>query len=132
MTPNAHIRWEESNIPPSYLFSNGECCLAALSSEGRSIAVAANRGLCILDLSRRAWSEMKDNRLAPGHSPQWKLFSNVNDEQCFRVEHFVWWERNGRKGKGEDEENRSDDILVAIIQYLHSDVSYLVGWSRRR
>ena len=66
----------------------------------------------------------------PSHTSHWKLFSRVNEEQSFRVLHMVWWDRNAHCASEEDE--RSDDILVAVIQYAHSDVSHLVGWSRRR
>lgn len=118
---DAVLRWEENNIPPSYLSNNGYCRISALSSNGECIAVAANRGLCILDLSQRSQTS---------HTSHWKLFSRVKEEQSFRVLHMAWWNRNEHETSEEHE--KCDDILVAVIQYADSDVSHLVGWSRRR
>ena len=126
---------------------------------GRSIAVASSRGLCILDLSRMAWSEMicsseksghaTDEKNSPCirgrpcsesalnpiplHSPRWKLFRNVRDEQRFRVVNMIWWERcsdNFKQSKGE----KWEDLLVAVVQYysIGDSTPYLVCWSRRR
>lgn len=88
--------------------------------------MAADRGLCILDLNQR---ELKDRRQFNSRSLQWKMFSRVNEERSFRVLHMVWWNRNESKRQ---DRKREDDIVVAIIQYAQSDGLHLVGWSRRR
>lgn len=107
------LRWEECSVPPSYLLKNGHCHLAAATIDGGSIAVAADRGLCILDLCQRSETS--------AYSSQWKMFSRVNEEQSFRVLQMVWWNRNG-----------DDNIIVATIQYIQSKALHLVAWSRRR
>lgn len=139
-TSDASLRWEESKIPSSYVAANGPCRIAAIGKDrGRSIAVAASRGLCILDLSRTSWqtSDPKENKIVTpciksdsdvGASasqlislcPQWKLFSNINDEQRFRVTSFLWWESS------------TDDFILAVVQYVTSDVPHLVCWSHKR
>ena len=139
-TPDVSLRWEESRIPSSYVAANGPCRIAAIGKDrGRSIAVAASRGLCILDLSRTSWqaSDLEGNEIATpcvksnsdiGSTtsqltplcPQWKLFSNMNDEQQFRVVSFLWWESS------------TDDFILAVVQYVTSDVPHLVCWSHRR
>eukprot|EP00956_Cyclotella_meneghiniana_P044073 scaffold300777_cov83-Cyclotella_meneghiniana.AAC.1 len=109
-TPDAVLQWEECVIPPNYLLNNGHCRLAAVSGDGKSIAVAGDRGLCILDLCLR--SDTKDSRQSHiPHTPQWKLFSRVNDERSFRVVHMVWWDRY--QYTKSQSRKRSDDILFA-------------------
>lgn len=128
-TPDAVLQWEECVIPPNYLLNNGHCRLAAVSGDGKSIAVAGDRGLCILDLCLR--SDTKDSRQSHiPHTPQWKLFSRVNDERSFRVVHMVWWDRC--QYTKSQSRKRSDDILFAVIQYSTSGLSHLVAWSPRR
>ena len=129
-TSDVLIQWEESNIPPNYLLNNGHCRLATISDDRLFIAVAADRGLCILDLSQR--SHMKDSRQSHSHGSHWKLFSRVNEEQSFRVLHMVWWDRNENNPQSERSNARSDHFLIAVIQYAHSDVLYLAGWSCKR
>ena len=139
-TSDVSLRWEESKIPSSYIAANGPCRIATIGKDkGRSIAVASSRGLCILDLSRTSWqtSELEGNEIATpciknesdmGTSasqpttlcPQWKLFSNINDEQQFRVVSFLWWESS------------TDDFILAVVQYVTSDVPHLVCWSHKR
>jgi len=47
-----HLQWNESRIPSSYTVANGSARITAMGMNyGRSIAIAASRGLCILDLS---------------------------------------------------------------------------------
>ena len=128
-TSDAVLQWEECGIPPNYLLNNGHSRLGAVSGNGKSIAVAGDRGLCILDLYLRP--DTKDSRQPPiPNISQWKLFSRVNDEQSFRVARMVWWDRN-QYIKSQSNE-RSDDILLAVIQYSQSSLSHLVAWSRRR
>jgi len=124
----------------SYYASNGPCRIAAIGKEkGRSIAVAASRGLCILDLSRISSDPKDGNEVttpcvkcdsdtgAPRsqhlhvHSAQWRLFSNVTDEQQFRVVGLVWWETLS-----------NDDYILAVVRYVADDKTYLVCWSKRR
>ena len=138
-TSDVSLRWEESKIPSSYIAANGPCRIAAIGRDrGRSIAVASSRGLCILDLSRTSWqaSDVERNETIPcvkndsdtGTSasqltplcPQWKLFSNINDEQQFGVVSFIWWESS------------SDDFILAVVEYVTSDVPHLVCWSHKR
>ena len=46
------LKWNEARIPPSYTLTNGSARITAMGMNyGRSIAIAASRGLCILDLS---------------------------------------------------------------------------------
>ena len=140
-TSDVSLRWEESRIPSSYVAANGPCRIAAIGKDkGHSIAVAASRGLCILDLSRTSWQAsnsqhgnvittpcVKSNSVIGASTiqplplcPQWKLFSNMNDEQQFRVVSFLWWE------------SPNDDFILAVVQYTTSDVPHLVCWSHRR
>jgi len=119
---NAHdvsLKWEESHVPPTYVASNGPCKIAAVGKDyGRSIAVAASRGLCVLDLSRMP--QIESGRLdSATQSPRWKLFSNVNDEHRFRVVGMTWWECN------------NDDFLLAVVQYATIDTLQLVCWARK-
>ena len=139
-TQDISIRWEESQIPSSYVAVNGHCHIASIGKDkGHFIAVAASRGLCILDLSRTAWrasvsqdgngsatpcvsgsfDNMSTTSQLPPPPPQWRMF-NVNDEQTFRVQSFLWWETS------------SDDFILAVVQYLNDDAQYLVAWSPRR
>lgn len=140
-TSDVSLQWEESRIPSSYVAANGPCRIAAIGKDkGHSIAVAASRGFCILDLSRTSWhasdSQHGNEIMTPcvksdsgiGASasqqlplcPQWKLFNNMNDEQQFRVVSFLWWESS------------ADDFILAVVQYMTSDVPHLVCWSHRR
>lgn len=147
------LQWEESCIPSTYIASNGPCRIAAIGKDdGQSIAVAASCGLCILDLSRLKRQEKRTNTIdkkntpcvegqpciesatpnpVPSHFPRWKLFSNVRDEQSFRVLGMVWWERCSSATRTKDD--ASDDLLLAVIQYSAGDSTpYLVCWSRKR
>lgn len=103
-------------MPTSYVASNGPCKIAVIGKDyGRSIAVAASRGLCVLDLSRMR--QLESGRLS--QSPRWKLFRNVNDEHRFRVVSMVWWECE------------NDDFLLAVVRYAAIDILQLVCWSRK-
>ena len=129
------LQWEESRVPSTYVATNGPCKIAAIGKEsGHSIAVAASRGLCMLDLSRMPWMEHHDghekitpcangqmNPSSVSQSPRWKQFSNVNDEQRFRVVSMDWWERSN-----------CEDLLLATVQFVDSDSLNLVCWSRKR
>ena len=140
-TGDVSLQWEESRVPPTYVASNGPCRIAAVGKDyGRSIAVAASRGLCVLDLSRIP-------RLEPQHTgqpgsasvpssilsrpPRWKQFSNVNDEQRFRVVSMIWFER-GNETIRRTKEDSSEDLLLAVVQYTTVDTLHLVCWSRKR
>ena len=68
--------------------------------------------------------------------PKWRMFGSEVDERSFVVRAMTWWERSGGDGGGED--FTSEDLLVAIIEYVDGEVEggergcYLVCWSRRR
>ncbi|KAL7542795.1 hypothetical protein ACHAXR_012401 [Thalassiosira sp. AJA248-18] len=125
-TGDISLQWEESRIPPTYVASNGPCQIAAVGKDyGRSIAVAASLGLCVLDLSRMPWMESQHaghEKNAPSiltQSPRWKQFSSVNDEQRFRVVSMIWWEMG------------NEDLLLATVQFANTNKLHLVCWSRR-
>jgi hypothetical protein len=138
-TRDVSLQWEESHVPPTYVVANGPCRVAAFGREGgRSIAVAASRGLCVLDLSRRAMnghtsedasSSCSDSAVNRPHNYRWKIFNNVKEEQRFNVVQMAWWERytNSPALAG-----ASDDLLLAVVKYANNDVPHLVCWSRRR
>ena len=114
-TLDVSLKWEESRVPPTYVSTNGPCNIAAVGRDyGRSIAVAASRGLCVLDLSRMPQIESGRSQF-----PRWKLFSNVNDEHRFRVISMIWWECD------------NDDFLLAVVQYATIGTLQLVCWSRK-
>ena len=109
-TSNASLQWEESRIPPTYVASNGPCRIASIGKDyGRAIAIAASRGLCVLDLSRMH-----------RQIPRWKQFGNINDEQRFRVASMIWWELD------------DEDFLLAAVQYISVGTLHVVCWSRKR
>ena len=118
-TLDVSLKWEESRVPPTYVSTNGPCNIAAVGKDyGRSIAVAASRGLCVLDLSRMPQIQSGRSDLPP-QFPRWKLFSNVNDEHRFRVVSMIWWECD------------NDDFLLAVVQYAAVGTLQLVCWSRK-
>ena len=140
-TCDVTLQWEEAGIPPAYTASNGPCRIAAMGKEhGRAIAVAASRGLCVLDLTRtpRLDSQHKsrekkytpcttgqpDSALVtspmPFLHPRWKQFGNVNDEQRFRAVSMVWWELG------------DEDLLLATVRYPDAGSLHLACWSRKR
>lgn len=124
----------EEKIPSSYVAVNKRCDNAVISrSLGRTVAVAGERGLCILDLSNLhvftdcrhtpcQESDEKSGAFARSQFPRWKLFRNVNEEQRFKVVDMLFWERG----------LEFDDLLVALIQYNGDNSSWLVCWSHRR
>jgi hypothetical protein len=124
------LQWEESRVDAAYVASNGPCRIAAVGKEyGRSIAVAAARGVCVLDLSRIPRLEPPEGS-APAsgallsRSPRWKVFGSVNDEQGFSVVSMLWFERS--------KEDSSEDLLLAVVQYASLDTLHLACWSRKR
>ena len=118
-TIDVSLKWEESRVPSTYVSTNGPCNIAAVGKDyGRSIAVAASRGLCVLDLSRMPQIESGRSD-SPPQFPRWKLFSNVNDEHRFRVVSMIWWECD------------NDDFLLAVVQYATIGTLQLVCWSRK-
>jgi len=131
---DAPLHWMEEKIPSSYVAVNKRCDNAVISrSLGRTVAVAGERGLCILDLSNLhvftdcrhtpcQESDEKSGAFARSQFPRWKLFRNVNEEQRFKVVDMLFWERG----------LEFDDLLVALIQYNGDNSSWLVCWSHRR
>ena len=169
--------WKESLVPSGYIAAHGSVTLGAIGRRlGRSIAAAASRGVCILDLAKfrgssghRASMNMEgtysahqrhspcvsgslctDSNEVPGGMknvhPKWRVFRSEAEESSFRVEAMGWWERSTLNDDGlEASEITSEDMLIAVVQYLPSDLSvpsknehddgnqlYLVCWSRRR
>ena len=124
----------EEKIPSSYVAVNKRCDNAVMSRrQGRTIAVAGQRGLCLLDLSNLQVftdsrhtscqeSEEKPGGLARSQFPRWKLFRNVSEEQRFKVVDMLFWERK----------LEFDDLLVALIKYNGDNSLWLVCWSHRR
>ena len=119
---NVSLQWDEVRVPPSYVAYNGPCRIAAIGKDrGRSIAVASSRGLCVLDLSRMKHLESDQASSVILHkTPRWKLFSNINDEQRFRIVSMSWWECG------------VEDFLLAVVQYTNIESLHLVCWSRKR
>jgi hypothetical protein len=141
----------QSKVPSSYRCSNGCLEIAAVGKKyGRSIAVAASLGFCILDLcfgrDERLFAgadnderflspctsgfECSEERCSLGvgvHHPKWRLFREI-DERSFRVQTMAWWERNSIM------QNSSEDILLCTVNYVEEDCDqfYLAAWSRRR
>ena len=131
--------------------SNGCLKIAAIGEKyGRSIAVAAERGFCILDLSigkdeKSSFSSLKNYRRFPSsceegfecykgntssgvgaHIPKWKMFNKI-DERTFTVQAMTWWERTNVSNR------ISEDILLSVVRYAGEGTQcYLAGWSRRR
>jgi hypothetical protein len=138
---NFEVQWSESIIPNAYIAALGTPTIAAIGKcNGGCIAVAASRGLCILD-------GLNSNRVYPGlssychescdheHSssppyslrqgfvlPQWHMIGNATYEKSFQVVAMAWWEGLGTRYK--------DDVLVAVVKGIE-DVYYLSCWSSR-
>ena len=72
------------------------------------------------------------------HHPKWRMFGSEVDERSFVVLAMTWWERSGGGGDDAVDDYTSEDLLVAIIEYVDGEVEgedsrcYLVCWSRRR
>ena len=145
------IQWKQSQVPSSYRSSNGCLEIGVIGKKyGRSVAVAASRGVCVLDLSigreENSCTTLNEDRGFPsscieGHEcsvqrplsgvglnhPKWRMFSKVN-ETLFSVQNMTWWERSHILN------GSSEDVLLCTVNYADegSQQSYLVGWSRRR
>ena len=145
------IQWQQTKLPSSYRCSNGCMEIAAVGKKyGRSIAVAASRGFCVLDLSMARDDKMSSSRnkdqctpslcgtgfqctnqgFSSGvglNHPKWRMFSEA-EETSFSVQTMIWWEReNAMNGS-------SEDILLCSVNYIEDDYRqvYLAAWSRRR
>jgi hypothetical protein len=153
--PNEEVEWCEARIPPSYTSKFGSPLLAAIGRrECRSVAIAASRGLCVLDcycvvrtqvgrarqlvkttdLQRTLSSNVGDSsRSGREGSPRWRLFSSEAEEGSFRVLAMTWWEGNGVKSDDVDQIGY-DDLLLAVIEHTDGSRSrrFLSCWSRRR
>lgn len=148
---DCEVEWKESRIPSSYTMAYGPPEIASIGRRrGRSIAVAASRGVCICDTARM--SSKYDCRFDTGSfnegsrqsarilHPKWRLFGSEAEERGFRVLAMTWWEA---KNSGKQDFGMSDDLLVAVIQLDSGDSLpggvdgrkpkyYLACWSRRR
>jgi len=149
--PSGEIEWRESRIPTSYLNSFGAPKISAIAHRYcRSIAVAASKGLCVLDCSRldplvnapqmgNSNDQTHDNVFKSvsrsGHiaHPKWKLFGSENEERAFRTIAMTWWEGDTCQNK-ESLRVHSDDLLIAVIEREEGSKQklYLACWSRRR
>ena len=106
------LDWKVAILPTSYRNAYGPPSLASCGRRnGKSIAVAASRGVCILDRGSR-----------------WRRFGSPAEEKSFKVVAMTWWE-----GDGNDlgPEELTDDLLVAIIQ-ADNGRQYLSCWSSKR
>jgi len=143
------IQWKESNIPTTYSSLYGSIRTAAIGRKhGRSIAVAASRGLCVFDLSSRSQEEENASKalstLGPSiiptpcilgrrcdddegsggvksNTPKWRMFRE-SDERSFSVRAMTWWERSSTKGEV------SEDLLIAVVEY-HIDGEGAFSWN---
>lgn len=151
------VEWQECTIPVSYRLEYGSPSIATMSSSGQSIAVAASRGLCVLECKPRAKKfsvgkskeytfddsqqsasdpESFANRRGCMLPPKWHLFGNETEEKAFRVLAMTWWRGNADAKRS----HASDDLLVAIIQIQRQaenyadepGTCYLACWSQRR
>lgn len=131
------IQWKESNIPTTYFSLYGSIRTAAIGRKyGRSIAIAASRGLCIFDLSSRNQEEENASRVLSNLGPsiiptpciagsrcnddgsggvksntaKWRMFREL-DERALSVRAMTWWERCSMEG------DVSEDLLLAVIEY---------------
>lgn len=148
--------WKDSRIPASYTTAFGAPRLASIGRKRcRSLAVAASKGLCVLDCSRMSsdhLSNFKQQRLRNDvgqmpnskvdglvriDQPKWRLFGSEADERAFRVLAMTWWEGDTDCINGSDD-MRSDDLLIAVIELqndsgeTNDDLHFLACWSRRR
>ena len=148
--------WINSRIPASYTAPFGAPRLASIGRKRcRSIAVAASKGLCVLDCSRmssdqpshfkqqRLWNDtgQMPNTKVGGRvrvdQPKWRLFGSEADERAFRVLAMTWWEGDTDYIVGSDD-TKSDDLLIAAIELqndsgeTNDDGRFLACWSRRR
>ncbi len=145
------IQWKQSKVPISYRSSNGCLKMACIGEKyGRSLAVAASHGCCILDLSigkderTSLYSHRNidsfpssceegfvcsDDNTSVGvgaNQPKWKMFNKI-DEKSFTMQAMAWFERNNSINAS------SEDILLGVVRYIDiSNHCYLAGWSRRR
>jgi len=142
-------------IPSHYTTSHGGVEVAAIGRKyGRSLAIASERGLCILDMSKSYkahWGGKKCLSLgslpcasssagiryeaAKIHcsikksNPRWRFFAKEQEENIFKVHCMTWWERD----------ELDDDLLLAVVQIFDDAVNdklenydyRLVCWSRR-
>lgn len=147
---DCEVEWKESRIPSSYTTAYGPPKIASVGRRrGRSIAVAASRGVCICDTTRMsskhdcqfevAFLNEGSKQNARILHPKWRLFGSEAEERGFRVLAMTWWEA---KNCGKQDSGMSDDFLVAAIQFESGDSfsggvdeskpKFLACWSRRR
>ena len=121
------VEWQETNLPYDYLVSQGSPRLAILGPrQGRSVAIASNHGLCVLEVGRSSQSlnrgSLSDKKW------RWFRFGSETEESLFQVVAMAWWEG---AGKHDDNDLQRDDLIVAIIQVNDSgaQVYYLACWA---
>jgi hypothetical protein len=126
---NCELELFETAIPKAYIYEFGIPTIACIGEHcGRSIAVAASRGFCVLDcnsdrihgkpstaitgtmstvVSTYSGNKKKDRRqnndltklLKAGQLQcRWHVFGNETEERSFRVIAMTWWEVGGNYG----------------------------------
>lgn len=107
------LEWKIATLPLPYTNTYGPPKLACVGRHnGASFAIAASKGVCIMDSKYR-----------------WKQFGTPSEEASFSVVSMVWWERYTdsiiKKEEGDE------DLLLAIIQ-SKTGQQYLACWSPKR
>lgn len=134
------VEWMEARIPSDYLSLQGAPCLAAIGpTQGASIAIASERGLCALECpcdalempetSSFVKSKVKARRLGIRAPTRWHRFGTPADEASFSVIAMTWWEGNASFSS-----LCNDDILVAVIDVKEGNAAntrYLACWTQR-
>ena len=106
------LDWKVAALPTNYRHAYGPPSLASCGRKyGHSIAVAAARGVCVLDRYSR-----------------WRQFGTPGEEKSFKVVAMTWWE-GVEIDTGPEE--LTDDLLVAVIQ-ADTGRQYLSCWSSKR
>jgi hypothetical protein len=131
------IEWLESILPTDYIQSYGAPTIASTGKcFGRSIAVAASRGICIMDCTSATFDDSQIHD-ATSHSDavkrsrmhrRWRRFGKVADEKAVTVIALTWWE-----GLENDDCKESEDLLIAVIEIKQGleRGRYLSCWSKR-
>ena len=152
------MEWKECAVPLTYRLEYGSPSIAAMSSNGQSLAIASTRGVCVLECSQhpsrystagedrgymlqepqspKADKETSLSRRNPMHTPKWHFFGNESEEKAFRVLAMTWWQGEPNTKAG----HTSGDLLVAVIQLYrkqdssnnHQPGAFLACWSQRR
>ncbi len=150
------IEWKESSIPTTYVSAYGQPQVASISKgSGRYVAVAASRGMCILEcpktdvnkacrhesrsthtVNQRVHRQSSFTRLPHlgktwrGLGSKWRFFGSEAEERAFLVLAMTWWEGIDSSESAVDD-ILSESLIVAVVQ-LESGQSDEVDRKRRR